>query len=125
VRKRRGRFALASSKRRYSCASGFNVTTLSGLLIYLLKFLRFDRSIGYIPTLSLRSYYLRNILLLIPNLLKGSLGVFGIKKPIGFLSGSNIPRSVLYVLILLSCRLIGASFAPWGRQVCDAPELLD
>jgi hypothetical protein len=115
VKKRRGYFILASSKRRYNYASGFNVTTLSNLFIYFLKSLRLDRNIDYIPTLSLRSYYLNNIFLLILNLLKGSLDIFGIKKPIGSLSGSNIPRSVLYVLILPSYRLIGAFFTPWGR----------
>jgi hypothetical protein len=89
--------------------------TLSGLFIYFLKSLRLDRNIGYILTLSLRSYYLNNIFLFIFNLLKGFLDIFGIKKPIDFLNGSNIPRNVLYVLILLSCRLIGALFTPWGR----------
>jgi hypothetical protein len=91
------------------------VTTLSDLFIYFLEFLRLDRSIDYIPTPSLRSYYLSSIFLLILNLLKGSLNIFDIEKPIDSLSGSDIPRSVLYVLILLLCRLIGASFAPWGR----------
>jgi hypothetical protein len=88
------------------------VTTLSGLFIYLLKSLRLDRSISYIPALSLRSCYLRSIFLLISNLLKGPLGVFGIKKPVDSLSGSDISRGVLYVLIPPPCRLMKASFAP-------------
>jgi hypothetical protein len=88
------------------------VITLSGLFIYFLKSLRFNRSIGYVLALSLRLYYLNNIFLLILSLLKGSSGIFGIKKPKGFLSGSNIPRSVLYVLSLPPCRLIEASFTP-------------
>ena len=99
--------------------------TLSGLLIYLLKSFKLDYNIGYISALSLRSYYLRSILLLISSLLKDSLDVFDIKKPVGFLSGSDISCSVLYVLIPPPCRLIGVSFAPWGRPVCDALELLD
>jgi hypothetical protein len=49
------------------------------------------------------------------NLLKGPLDIFDIKKPVDSLSGSNIPRSVLYVFILLSYRFIGASFTSWDR----------
>jgi hypothetical protein len=91
------------------------VTTLSGLFIYLLKSFRLDRSLDYIFTLSLRSYRLSSILLLIFSLLKGLPDIFDIKKPEGSLSGSNIPRSVLHVLSLLPCRLIRAFFTPWGR----------
>jgi hypothetical protein len=91
------------------------VTTLSGLFIYLLKSFRLDRNINYISTLSLRSYYLNNIFLLIFNLLKGPLNIFDIKKPENSLSDSDISRSVLHVLSLLSCRLIEAFFAPWSR----------
>jgi hypothetical protein len=115
VRKRRGRFALASSKRRYNYAGGFNVITLSGPFIYLLESLRLDRNINYIPALSLRSCRLSSILLLIFNLLKSFSDIFDIKKPEGSLSGSDIPRNVLHVLSLPPYRLIEASFAPWNR----------
>jgi hypothetical protein len=62
--------------------------------------------------LSLRSYYLNNIFLLILSLLKGLLDIFDIKKSEDFLNGLNIPRNVLYVLNLLSCRLIKTFFTP-------------
>jgi hypothetical protein len=88
------------------------VITLSGLFIYFSESLRLDRSIGYILTLSLRSYRLNSILLLIFNLLKGLLNVFDIKKPENFLSGSDIPRNVLHVLNPPLYRLIRAFFTP-------------
>jgi hypothetical protein len=88
------------------------VTTLSGLFIYFLESLRFDYNIGYIFILSLRSYRLNNILLFIFSLLKDLLNIFNIKKPESFLSGSDILRSVLYVLSLSSYRFMGVFFAP-------------
>ena len=105
------------------------MTALPGPLTYLSESLQLNYDIGYVSASSLRSYCSGSIFLLVLDLLKSPLDIFGVKQPVSSLSSLDIPCGVLYVLSPPTCRLIKVFFYVMESStkihilICDVSNL--